>query len=327
MGSRTLRRPESKKERGSRTSFRIGPADGGRTLQSVLRDRLACSHAGARGLIDAGTVRGRPAVRPGDYARRVVAGERFEVIHDPERRYRPGPRPRPGRGYLVIHQDRHLLVVDKNPDLLTVPTSLRDEESLVERLLEGERQRGVRRPSLFALHRLDRDTSGLLLFARTRPAFVGLQAQFLERAVEREYLCVVKGVLEKEEGRFMSRLAEDPKSLKMHSVGRNREGKEAITEYAVDERLPGATVVVVRLLTGRKNQIRVQFAEAGHPLIGDGRYGDRSPRIRRTALHARRLGFLHPATRQRVSFASPIPRDMRRLIRTLRSARSDTRAG
>ncbi len=112
MGSRTLRRPESKKERGSRMSFRIGPADEGRTLQSVLRDRLACSHAGARGLIDAGTVRGRPAVRPGDYARRVVAGERFEVIHDPERRYRPGPRPRPGRGYLVIHQDRSLLIAN-----------------------------------------------------------------------------------------------------------------------------------------------------------------------------------------------------------------------
>ncbi len=308
-------------------SFRIAPADGGRTLQSVLRERLACSHAGARGLIDAGTVRGMPAVRPGDYARRVVAGERFEVIHDPERRYRPEARPRPGRGYVVIHQDRHLLVVDKNPDLLTVPTSLRDEESLVERLLEGERRRGVRRPSLFALHRLDRDTSGLLLFARTRPAFAGLQSQFLERAVEREYLCVVKGVLEKEEGRFTSHLAEDPKSLKMRSVGRKREGKEAITEYAVDERLPGATVVVVRLLTGRKNQIRVQFAEAGHPLIGDGRYGDRSPRIRRTALHARRLGFLHPVTRRRVSFASPIPRDMRRLIRTLRSAPRDTRTG
>ena len=322
MSSRASRRQGPEKERVSRTNIRIGPAEAGRTLQSVLRDRLACSHAGARGLIDAGTVRGQPAVQPGDYARRVVAGERFEVLRDPDRRYRPGGRARSGRGYRVIHQDRHLLVVDKNPDLLTVPTSLRDEESLVERLLEGERRRGVRRPSLFALHRLDRDSSGLLLFARTRPAFEGLQAQFLERSVDREYLCVVKGMLEREEGRFASRLAEDPKSLKMRSVGRRRDGKEAITEYAVDERLPGATVVVVRLLTGRKNQIRVQFAEAGHPLIGDRRYGDRSPRIRRTALHARRLGFLHPATRRRVSFASPIPRDMRRLIRSLRSART-----
>lgn len=321
MGSRASRRQVPEKERVSRMSIRIEPADAGKTLQSVLRDRLACSHAVARGLIDAGTIRGIPAVRPRDYARRVIVGERFEIMRDPDRRYRPEARARSGRGYRVIHQDRHLLVVDKNPDLLTVPTTLRDEESLVERLLEGERRRGVRRPYLFALHRLDRDTSGLLLFARTRPAFEGLQTQFLERAVEREYLCVVLGMLEKEEGRFTSRLAEDPKSLKMRSVGRKRDGKEAITEYAVDERLPGATVVAVRLLTGRKNQIRVQFAEAGHPLIGDRRYGNRSPLIRRTALHARRLGFLHPVTRRRVSFASPIPRDMRRLIRSLRAVR------
>ncbi len=304
-----------------RTTIRVDPDEAGRTLQSVLRERLACSHGRARGLIDAGAVRGRPAVRPGDYARRVLAGERYTVLHEPGRRYREKSRPRPGRGYEIVHQDRHLLVVDKRPDLLTVPTALRDEESLVERLLLAERERGVRRPSLFALHRLDRDTSGLLLFARTRPAYEALHEQFLERTIEREYVCVVKGEPAGPRGRFESRLAEDPRSLKMRSVKRRREGKAAITEYEVIDRLGGWAVVAVRLLTGRKNQIRVHFSEAGHPLIGDRRYGERSPHIGRTALHARRLSFLHPATRARVSFSSPLPRDMRRLLRTLRAGR------
>jgi 23S rRNA pseudouridine1911/1915/1917 synthase len=212
-------------------------------------------------------------------------------------------------------------VVDKRPDLLTVPTSLRNEESLVERSLEGERRRGVRGPALYALHRLDRDTSGLLLFARRRRAFEGLQSQFESRSIVREYVCVVEGAPSKDHGRFVSRLAENPRSLKMRSVRRGREGKEAITEYTVIERLPGAAVVEVRLHTGRKNQIRVHFAEAGHPLLGDRRYGKRSERIGRTALHARRLTFLHPATRRQISFGVPLPRDMKRLIRHLRERR------
>ena len=105
----------------------------------------------------------------------------------------------------------------------------------------------------------------------------------------------------------------------MRSVRRKERGKEAITEYRVSEKLLRATVVDVRLRTGRKNQIRVQFAEAGHPLLGDRRYGEPSPHIGRTALHARRLAFLHPATRRRVSFVSSMPRDMKGLIKYLRN--------
>src|SRR6266571_2330 len=106
----------------------VPPEDSGRTLQALLHDRGGVSHAQARGLIDAGAVRGIPEVRPGEYARRVRAGERFEVRLDPARRYRPRPAPRAGPGYHVVHHDRDLLVVDKDPDLLTVPTSLREAE-------------------------------------------------------------------------------------------------------------------------------------------------------------------------------------------------------
>jgi 23S rRNA pseudouridine1911/1915/1917 synthase len=298
--------------------LKIAPEDVGRTLQAVLHDRGGVSHSEARGLIDAGAVHGPSEVRPGDYARRVAAGERYEVRRDPERRYRPKPPPPPGEGYSVIHDDREFLIIDKQPDLLTVPTRLREEDSLVERLLEVERQRGVRFPAMYALHRLDRDTSGLLLFARSRRAFEALQAQFTTRAIDRRYVAVATGTVEQDRGRLESRLVEDRKSLKMRSTRRPHEGKEAITEFEVKERLPGATVLDVRLRTGRKNQIRVHLAEAGHPLVGDRRYGKPSPLIDRTALHAASLTFEHPVTARRVSFESPLPRDLRRLIKTLR---------
>lgn len=299
----------------------MAPEDTGRTLQAVLHDRGGFSHNEARGLIDAGAVRdGRgKVVEPGEYARRVAAGEKYEVRIDPARRYRPQPPPRPGLGYRVIHQERELFVVEKQPRLLSVPTPLRQEEdSLVERLLEAERARGVRRPALYALHRLDWDTSGLLLFARSRRAFEALEAQFVTRTIERIYTAVATGRVEPDEGRFRSRLVEDRRSLKVHSTRRPGEGKEAITEYKVTERLPRATVLSISLRTGRRNQIRVHLAEAGHPLVGDRSYGKPSPIIGRTALHARILRFLHPVTGQRLEFESAPPRDIRHLIKMLR---------
>ncbi len=294
----------------------ILPGDAGRTLPAVLHDRGGFTHRAARGLIDAGAVRG---VRPGEYAHRVAAGERYEVRVDPARRYRPKPPPRPGTGYKVIHEERDLLVVEKQPRLLSVPTPLRQEEdSLVERLLESERARGVRRPALYALHRLDWDTSGLLLFARSHRAYEALEAQFQTRTIERHYTAVATGRVEPDEGRFESRLLEDPRTLKVRSTRRPGEGKAAITEYKVTERLPSATVLSVRLRTGRRNQIRVHLAEAGHPLLGDRSYGKATSLIGRTALHARTLRFIHPVTRKQVAFESPLPRDMRHLIKTLR---------
>lgn len=261
---------------------------------------------------------GGDPVTPGGYARRLLPGERFAVEFDPHRRYQPRPRERAGRGYKVLFRDDHLVVVDKSPDLLTVPTSLREEESLVDRLLEAERGRGIRRAALFPVHRLDRDTSGLLLFARRKPAQEGLKAQFSEHSIDRRYLAVVEGRVAAETGRFESHLVEDPRSLKVHSTKRPGEGKPAITEYRVTERLPRATVVSVRLMTGRKNQIRVHFAEAGHPLVGDRRYGRVSDAIRRTALHAMRLTFTHPDSGRKMTFQSPLPPDLRGLLRRLR---------
>ena len=282
---------------------------------------MSVSHAQARGLIDAGSVRSAepPAVRPGDYARRLKPGERFEVAWDDRRRYHAKPAERPGRGYEVLHRDDALIVIDKGPEVLSVPTALRSEDSLLDRLIESERSRGVRNAQIFPVHRLDRDTSGLLLFARTGPALGALKEQFADRSLERRYVAVVEGRIEQDRGRFESRVVESPRDLKVRSTRRPGRGREAITEFEVAERLPNATVINVRLRTGRKNQIRVHFAEAGHPLVGDHRYGRPSRHIRRTALHALRLAFIHPRTNQRVSFESPLPADISALIRRLRS--------
>jgi RluA family pseudouridine synthase len=333
------------------TLLEIAPDEAGRTLQALLHDRLACSHSEAKGLIDDGAVRrlddrrvgkgrtgpesGPPTgkgragaeaghtakqapIPSGAYAHRVAAGERYEIRRDAGRRYRPQARPRPGEGFRVVHQDRDILLVDKQTGLLSVPTDRSEEDSLVERLLDEERRRGVRHPALFAMHRLDRDTSGLLLFARTRPAFEHLQGQFNSRTVDRHYLAVASGRVVPDEGKFESFLEEDPKTLKVRSTKQRGAGKYALTEYKVVERLPRATVLAVRIHTGRKNQIRVHLSEAGHPLIGDRRYGAPSPLIDRTALHARALAFDHPATGKRLTFDSDPPRDLRHLIKALR---------
>jgi len=317
----------------------VRPEDVGRTLQAFLHERTGCSNSEAKGLIDAGGVcradrasggaaAGRPAgdraaadrepIAAGSYSLRVRPDERYEIRRDPGRRYRPQVRPRAGEGFRVIHQDRDILLVEKQPGLLTVPTDRSEEDSLVERLLDEERRRGVGRPALFAMHRLDRDTSGLLLFARTRPAFENLQGQFNCRTIERHYLAVACGRVGPDEGRFESLLTEDPKTLKVRSTKKRGEGKYALTEYRVVERLPRATVLAVRIHTGRKNQIRVHLSEAGHPLVGDRRYGLPSRLIGRTALHARALAFEHPGTGQRLTFESDLPRDLRHLVKSLR---------
>ncbi len=303
------------------TVVEVRPEDGGRTVQAFLHARIDCSHSEAKGLIDAGAIRrigDRVPIPAGSYTLRVATGERYEIRRESGRRYRPQVRPRAGEGFRVVHQDRDILLVEKHSGLLTVPTDRSEEDSLVERLLDEERRRGVGRPALFAMHRLDRDTSGLLLFARTRPAFENLRGQFASRTIERHYVAVACGRVGPDEGKFESLLTEDPKTLKVRSTKKRGEGKYALTEYRVVERLPRATILAVRIHTGRKNQIRVHLSEAGHPLVGDRRYGQPSPLIGRTALHARALAFDHPSTDERLTFESDLPRDLRHLVKTLR---------
>ena len=158
---------------------------------------------------------------------------------------------------------------------------------------------------LFIVHRLDRETSGLICFAKSAAAKRALQAQFAARSVRRVYVAVVEGRVPDDEGVLTDRLVED-RSLRVRPTDDRRRGREAITRYRVLERRRSSTQLELSLVTGRRGQIRAQLAEAGHPVVGDRDYGSRRDPLRRLCLHATRLGFRHPRG-PAVEFASPAP--------------------
>ena len=204
----------------------------------------------------------------------------------------------------LVHEDQDILVIDKPPGLLTIATDRERERTAYRLLRDWIRQRGARDERLFVVHRLDRETSGLMVFAKSVATKEHLQAQFAVRTAERHYVALAEGVMRQTEGSFVSRLVED-RALRVRIAERGR-GKEAITRYRVLERRRAATLVELRLVTGRRAQIRAQLAEAGHPIVGDARYGSRTDPIGRLALHATRLAFVHPRG-GRVTFESPVP--------------------
>lgn len=202
----------------------------------------------------------------------------------------------------LVHEDDELLVIDKPSGLLTIATD-REREQNVYRLLFDYVHAQQPRRRLFIVHRLDRETSGLLVFAKSDRAKRHLQAQFEARDVERAYVAVVEGRVSLEEGTLESRLSED-RGLRVRS---GKTGKLAITHYRVRERRRDRTVLDVSLGTGRRHQIRLQLAEMGHPIIGDAVHGSRAGRHGRLCLHASGLGFAHPKGGTRVRFESKPP--------------------
>lgn len=205
------------------------------------------------------------------------------------------PAPPPLRGPLrIVHLDDRLLVVDKPAGLLTIATEREREKTAYRQLsaylaaAAGPRDRG--RP-LFVVHRLDRETSGLVVFARTPAVKRELQEQFAKRSVERVYVAVVEGVVRAERGTLRSRLREDA-GHRVRETSRPAQGREAITHYRVLARGRETTRLELRLGTGRRGQIRAQLAALGHPIVGDAAYGSTRDPLRRMCLHATRLGFL-----------------------------------
>lgn len=197
----------------------------------------------------------------------------------------------------LVHEDDDLIVIDKPPGLLSIATAqerLRTAYRMLCEYLAARSGRGsARRERVFVVHRLDRDTSGLLCFARSVAAKRALQGQFAARAVRRVYVAVVEGSVRADAGVLEDRLVED-RGLRVRPTDDRRRGKEAITRYRVLERRRSTTVVELVLVTGRRGQIRAQLAHAGHPIVGDRGHGSARDPLRRLCLHATRLGFRHP---------------------------------
>jgi 23S rRNA pseudouridine1911/1915/1917 synthase len=207
------------------------------------------------------------------------------------------------RGLSLVHEDDAILVVVKPSGLLSIATD-RERERTAYRLLWDYLAAKRQRP--FIVHRLDRETAGLLVFAKSEETKRALQAQFEARDVERVYLALVEGGGPPDErGTLESKLAED-RMLRVRSA---EKGRQAITHYRVLRRRREGCLLELRLGTGRRHQIRVQLAEAGWPIVGDVTHGGARGSVGRLCLHATRLGFVHPETQRQVVFESAPPAD------------------
>jgi len=308
------------------------PAAEGRALATELHIVLEVSHRQAKGLIDSGCVKiNGESVHI--YGHRLKAGDQLAVDYDPDTVYQTLPQPRKQldkAGFKVLWEDKHLLFVDKPAGLLTVPSEKGSEASLAEAITDHYRRRGFKRFQLFIVHRLDRFTSGVLVFAKTPEALHGLKTLFEAHHLHRVYKAILVGEIPENAGTLTGKLVEHAKSLKMSVVHPRKDepkgAKHAITHFRVLDRLPGYTVVEVKLETGRRNQIRVQFADRGFPLLGDQVYGETSELIDRQALHAELLGFRHPVTDEALTVSAPMPRDMEVALKKLRTVRRVERA-
>ena len=244
---------------------------------------------------------------------------------------RPGSsRRRPGPGEAgeveILYEDDLLIVVNKPAGLLSVPLERRSEaDSAYDHLETHLRPRGKRRP--LVVHRIDRDTSGLVVFAKTTRAQEQLRAQFRRREPERVYRAVVYGHPEPPAGTWRDHLVWDAKTLiQKRTRPADPRGKEAISHYRVIAALAGASLVEVRLETGKRNQIRLQARLRGHTLVGEQRYvygpeSLRSIAFPRQALHAYRLSLRHPGDGRLLSFEAPLPADLIELLIRLRRSR------
>jgi 23S rRNA pseudouridine1911/1915/1917 synthase len=261
------------------------------------------SRAAAQRLIDAGAVTVDGASRPKRHV--LHGGERIEVGELPAR-----PEPEAAEApFEIAWTDEHLLVVDKPAGVVVHPARGNRTGTLAQalrRLAAG----GEDPDRAGIVHRLDRDTSGLLLVARTVEAYDALRAQMRARAITREYLALVEGRPPAREGTIDAPLGRDRRVRTKISTDTD-EGKPAVTHFEVERALPHSTLLRVRLETGRTHQIRAHLLEIGHPVLGDPEYGKPGYGLERQFLHAERLALAHPITGAPLDVHSPLPEDLR----------------
>lgn len=208
----------------------------------------------------------------------------------------------------IIYEDQHLIVVDKKEGLLTVSTGKGDETTAFS-VLKNHVKKAAPSNRIFVVHRIDRETSGIIVFAKSRDVQLAMQENWHRVVTERVYVALVEGAVEKESDTIITWLTENPKSLKIHSSVTDNGGQQAITHYKRIKSNNQFSLLEVELETGRKNQIRVHMQELGHPIVGDKKYGSQTSPIGRMGLHARILAFIHPFTLEEVRFETPVPRN------------------
>lgn len=228
--------------------------------------------------------------------------------------FKSSPKKYHPRGLSILYEDHDILVVDKTSGLLTVSNAKVREKTAHYLLNEYVRKGNQKsRNRVFIVHRLDRDSSGIIVFAKNEDAKRYLQEEWQQ--FKKKYYAVVQGTLPKKEGVISSYLAENSVH-KMYSVNDPKEGKLAKTGYKVLRESKKYSLLEIDLLTGRKNQIRVHFAEQGCPVVGDKKYGEKEKGIKRLALHAASITILHPYTKETMTFTAKIPAYFKTLVKS-----------
>ncbi|HWB61150.1 MAG TPA: RluA family pseudouridine synthase [Chthoniobacteraceae bacterium] len=215
-------------------------------------------------------------------------------------------------GIKIRYEDAELLVIEKPADLLSIASEGEQTKTAYFLLTDYLRNENPKsRERIWVVHRLDRETSGLMVFAKTAQAKTALQQHWDE--YEKRYLAVAEGKLKADKGKFDSYL-DEANPYKVFVVPRSETARRAITHYTVMKKGRGVVLVELRLETGRRHQIRVQLADAGCPVVGDVKYGAKTDPAKRLALHSCALRFQHPVTGKEMAFQSPLPKELARLV-------------
>jgi len=246
---------------------------------------------------------------------RVAVGDTVEINFNPKAGYQEKKKAWTDRTFEVVFEDSWILVVNKKAGVLSLPTEKSTGNTLFDRLkLYVNHSRSGR--DCFVVHRLDREISGLLVFAKSNVGAQLLQAQFADNAPVRKFTAIVNGNVEPESGTYESYLA-TASNLDQFNVYNAKEGQHAVTDYTVITTKLDTTVVELTLKTARRHQMRVHLADAGHPILADPRYGKKNSQHRnwkkkRMAIHGHFLEFLHPETGEKMTFKTPIPQAIKR---------------
>lgn len=214
----------------------------------------------------------------------------------------------------IMYEDNDIIVVEKKEGLLTVSTG-KENETTAFSILKNHVKKASTQNRIYTVHRLDRETSGVLVFAKSKEIQLAMQENWHQTVTKRVYVALVEGKIEKESDVIRTWLTENEKSLKIHSSIVDKNGQEAITRYKRIKYNEEYSLLEIELETGRKNQIRVHMQDIGHPIVGDKKYGAQttSP-IKRMGLHARILEFYHPSTKKIVKFETVVPRSFLHLF-------------
>lgn len=296
---------------------RLTASEAGERLDQYVAHKLdSVSRSRIQQLIDEGLVTVNGSAVKASY--RLQQGDRIAVRIPPPTEPELVPQPIP---LTVVYEDQDLIVVDKPAGMVVHPAHGHPTGTLVNALL-------ARYPDLPAdednrpgiVHRLDKDTSGLIVVARNEHARRDLQRQFRKRKVEKAYLALVEGAVETKRGKIDAPIGRDPRRRKRMAVVR-RGGRQALTEYRVLEYLGDHTLLEIRPVTGRTHQVRVHLAFIGHPVVGDTVYGYRKQRLglKRQFLHAQRLGFHLPSSGEYVTLSAELPSELSEVLERLRA--------